>query len=1329
MNRTLSKSRRCVRRARAKCCVEEMERRLLLSAVNWSSTSGGSWSTAGDWSTGKVPQPGDTVTIDQPGNIQITLSGSVSVGSISVTGDTLLVSGGTLALASSSTVGAGATLNLTNSSLVTLAAGTTLINSGTITVNPGSQLDDFGALSQLGGSTLNLPNGSPGTGVGTDVLTNGGFESPSADGSTTTAPGTWGVWGSTYVSTQYAHSGAQSIVTSGPNSGVEESFNATPGVSYTASVYAMTPTGLTGPEGAFLIITFANSSGTMISTYSAPYDVNILSSTSASGGPITGSVGSIGWNYYTTTAVAPAGSATVALDLDTGAYTGNSGTAGGSIYYDDADFGPTATNSGSVTAASITNNGTIKIGAGDNVTATGAFTQTSAGTLQSLLGGPPAGNLFGTLTVGGTATLAGTLSATVTNGYSPSLNDGFSVASYAAESGAFNSYQLPSGSGYVFQPAVNPTYLGISAVPTALSTTVNTSSTLSSSTDNVIGVNLAYWDDQLTTTQTQQMVEAAGLNLFRFPGGSASDDYHFNVAANYGDPAANTIPQFAQFISAVGGTGIVTTDYGSGSPQEAEAELAYLEGSPSDTSTVIGNGIEWNDTTGQWQTVNWQTVGYWASLRAASPLKTDDGFNFLRIDHPAAFTDIKYWEIGNEEYGSWEVDHHGTNLPSGTSTGAQHDPETYAQFAEAFESFDLNDTALPVVSVGIDSEDPTGADDNDWTKNVLTKGAAIGFVPGFISDHSYMQAPGSESDSFLLNDTVSDSSSLDDWSVRHADYESLLAQTLGTRASGVQVMATEFNSVYSNPGKQSTSLVNGLFIADSIGSLLDSGYSAGVVWDLRNGWDTGENNSSSLYGWREGGDYGLLGDPNDNDPPSTGPYVPYPNYFAEQLASKIAQSGGTVVSATSSYSEISAYAVLEPDGHLDLMVINKNPDASLTEQFALNGFTPGGGAEVWQYGEVQDDAQSQSTTGSSALANFNTTLSLSGSNFSYSFPAYSMTVIDISPALVVTQAAAANPNPATGNSTNLTVSATEGSSGAGLLYSWSTTSMPNGANAPTFSVNGTNAASNTVATIYAAGTYGFMVTITDPFNESKTSSTSVVFSLPNDTWTGTQSDLWTNPFNWSQSATPGDSTTVTITGGTAVANTNITIGGLNITGGSLDLTNNSLTIDYGSGADPIGAIQSYVTSGYAGGAWNGPGIISSAVAAANSSGGAYGVGFADSADGVDGNLSSGQIEVMPALLGDATLAGAVTFGDFQLLAQYFGSAGGWDEGNWTYGATIDFGDFQVLAQNFGKTASLAAAEPAAKVGESNTLFSDTPITASDGGGATDWLGSDDGPVS
>ena len=52
---------------------------------------------------------------------------------------------------------------------------------------------------------------------------------------------------------------------------------------------------------------------------------------------------------------------------------------------------------------------------------------------------------------------------------------------------------------------------------------------------------------------------------------------------------------------------------------------------------------------------------------------------------------------------------------------------------------------------------------------------------------------------------------------------------------------------------------------------------------------------------------------------------------------------------------------MEANGHLDLLVINKNPDASLTEQFNLTGFTPSGQAQVWQYGEAQDYAQSQTS--------------------------------------------------------------------------------------------------------------------------------------------------------------------------------------------------------------------------------------------------------------------------------------------------------------------------------------------------------------------------------
>ena len=68
---------------------------------------------------------------------------------------------------------------------------------------------------------------------------------------------------------------------------------------------------------------------------------------------------------------------------------------------------------------------------------------------------------------------------------------------------------------------------------------------------------------------------------------------------------------------------------------------------------------------------------------------------------------------------------------------------------------------------------------------------------------------------------------------------------------------------------------------------------------------------------------------------------------------------------------------------------------ALTGQFQLANFAPAAQANVWQYGEAQDTAQSQTTDGHSALANFTANLTVNGSTFSYSFPAYSMTVLDL----------------------------------------------------------------------------------------------------------------------------------------------------------------------------------------------------------------------------------------------------------------------------------------------------------------------------------------------
>ena len=449
-----------------------------------------------------------------------------------------------------------------------------------------------------------------------------------------------------------------------------QQFTVTPGASYTASVYAMTPAGnpLTGNINAELQLLFFTSTGTQISSYSAPNQVLLLSGSSGAGGPLTGSVGNQGWNHFSTTAVAPSNAASAKVQVVT---FSDGGTFGGAVYYDAIKFGPSATGPSTLVATtSLTNQGTITIGPTNSITVNGGFSQTSTGTLDIQLGGPPTTNIAGSLTITGGATLAGTLKAELLYGYTPATTDTFTPVTFASETGSFANYSGPSGTGYQLAATTSFTNIMLSGAPTAaVTSTISAASPLHAVSANMLGVNMVWWDTADVSTQTQQMSAAAGFKLFRFPGGSSSDEYHFNVSANGGDSSAITVPQFAQYITSAGGTGLVTLDYGSGSPQEAAAELAYLEGSATDT-TVIGNGIEWNTTTNQWQTVNWGTAGYWAALRGAKPLATDDGLNFLRINDAAPFTAIRYWEVGNEEYGSWETDHHGTAGPGGVSTGA-----------------------------------------------------------------------------------------------------------------------------------------------------------------------------------------------------------------------------------------------------------------------------------------------------------------------------------------------------------------------------------------------------------------------------------------------------------------------------------------------------------------------------------------------------------------------------------------------------------------------------------------------------------------------------------
>lgn len=443
----------------------------------------------------------------------------------------------------------------------------------------------------------------------------------------------------------------------------------------------------------------------------------------------------------------------------------------------------------------------------------------------------------------------------------------------------------------------------------------------------IFGINAAMWDSSFESQTTVSFLESTGAKLLRFPGGSLSNQYNWqtNTTLDNTWTWVTSFDDFASIAKAVNSEATICVNYGTGTADEAAAWVEY--------SNI--------------------TKGY--------------GF--------------KYWEIGNENYGTWETDNH----------PLRHDPFTYATEAKDYlAKMKAKDPTIKVGVVIVTGEDSfvnnrlhparnprTGIIHNGWTPVMLTTLKSLNAIPDFVIYHRYEQNPGQESDLRLLQSAAT-------WKSDAADLRQQLRDYLGSDSDRVEIVCTENNSVSFNPGKQITSLVNGLFLADSFGNILQTEFNMFVWWDLRNGPVLGTNNSSSLYGWRQYGDYGIVSVYNE----------PYPSYYVFKLLSHFAAPSDNVIEARSQSSLLAAYATRKADGRLSLMLINKSPTEEITAKVGLNGFAPSSSAVVYCYGKAQDEA-ARTLAGSPDIAQ--SVFGGASSSFDYTVPPYSVAVISLLP--------------------------------------------------------------------------------------------------------------------------------------------------------------------------------------------------------------------------------------------------------------------------------------------------------------------------------------------
>jgi alpha-L-arabinofuranosidase len=471
----------------------------------------------------------------------------------------------------------------------------------------------------------------------------------------------------------------------------------------------------------------------------------------------------------------------------------------------------------------------------------------------------------------------------------------------------------------------------------------------------LFGINVVMWDGLLDTPETVSALRELGVQALRWPGGSCADDYHWQFNRN-GRNAWNWATSFAGFMHVATNLPaqvFITVNYGSGTAEEAAA--------------------------------------------------------WVRCANITNHCGFKYWEIGNENYGNWE---HDENSPP-------HDPVTYARRTKEF--FREMKAADPSIKIGVvvpmTWQERAGVlldalkgmqlrtfvakGYQGWTATMLATLAELGVRPDFVIGHRYpVCLSGWENDAALLQAAAK-------WTADAAALRRQLKTYFGTEHTNVELLCTENNSLGGDTGKQTTSLINGLYLADSFGQIAQTEFNSWLWWDLRNYPERKNNNSPALYGWREYGDHGIM----------CGNDTRYPTYYTFKLLKYFAHAGDRIARASSDNKLLSAYAARRADGTLSLLVINKSPVTGLKAGLTIAGFRPDAGATVYSYGVPQDEA-ARTGTGSPDIAQ--TSLSGAAGEFRREFPPYSASVIVFSPqrgpGSATDQPSAARPSPRTADS-------------------------------------------------------------------------------------------------------------------------------------------------------------------------------------------------------------------------------------------------------------------------------------------------------------------------
>ncbi len=365
--------------------------------------------------------------------------------------------------------------------------------------------------------------------------------------------------------------------------------------------------------------------------------------------------------------------------------------------------------------------------------------------------------------------------------------------------------------GWQPQTAVVPDYTDVQAVtdPVTVAVTVDCADTVTKVSPYLFGDNANLWTGTMSDNATlMKNMADRRMGVLRGPGGSISDVFFWNrstkpsdvPSALVTDPSNTTWPWYGQraeswtmhvdslysILSKTGVTGMITVNYGYaryGTSTDPVAQAAHM---------------------------------------AADWVRYDNGRT-------------KFWEIGNEVFGSWEA---GYRIDRSLNKDGQPEyitPQLYGQHCRVFID-SMKAAAAETgheIKIGVVMVEAASTHAS-WNTAVASR---VGDIADFYVVHSYYTPWNSNSDvATVLN------------SYSHTEgYRTYVRNTVTDAGMPeLPVALTEYN-IFAVGSNQPVSHANGMHAVLVTGELMRSGFGAACRWDLANGWDNGNDHGMFSY--------------------------------------------------------------------------------------------------------------------------------------------------------------------------------------------------------------------------------------------------------------------------------------------------------------------------------------------------------------------------------------------------------------------------------------------------------------------------------------------------